>query len=68
MKQSPYRKVSPKTSVEWLFDLSKQREMDVFDLNQAMDMHREEMLSAQREILQPRKLFPLDVPNVMEKL
>lgn len=65
MKQSPYRN---KTSVEWLYGISKQRELDVFDLNQAMDMHREEILSAQKEILQPRKPYSPDVPNVMEKL
>ena len=31
------------TSVEWLFELSKQRELDKFDLEQAKEMEKEEM-------------------------
>ena len=31
------------TAVEWLFELSKQRELDKFDLEQAKEMEKEEM-------------------------
>ena len=34
------------TSTEWLYTLSKQRELDKFDLEQAQAMHKEEILAA----------------------
>jgi hypothetical protein len=34
------------TSIEWLYALSKQRELDVFDLEQAQAMHKAEIIKA----------------------
>jgi hypothetical protein len=35
-----------KTAVEWLHELSKQRELDKFDLEQAKEMHKQEIMNA----------------------
>jgi hypothetical protein len=32
------------TSIEWLYKLSKERELDKFDFEQAKEMHKAEML------------------------
>jgi len=32
------------TAVEWLYALSKKRELDIFDLEQAKEMEREQMI------------------------
>ena len=37
------------TSIEWLFQLSKQRELDKFDLKQAKEMHKQEIENAYEE-------------------
>jgi len=34
------------TSIEWLYQLSKQRELDKFDLEQAKEMHKQEIVEA----------------------
>ena len=34
------------SSVEWLYKLSKERELDKFDLEQAQAMHKEEIIDA----------------------
>jgi hypothetical protein len=34
------------TSIEWLYKLSKERELDKFDLEQAKEMHRNEIEEA----------------------
>ena len=34
------------TSIEWLYQLSKQRELDKFDLEQAKEMHKQEIIDA----------------------
>lgn len=34
------------TSIEWLYKLSKQRELDKFDLEQAKEMHKQEIIDA----------------------
>jgi hypothetical protein len=39
------------TSTEWLYALSKQRELDVFDLEQAKHMHKAERISVLEEIV-----------------
>ena len=31
------------TAVEWLYNLSKQRELDIFDLEQAIEIEKEQM-------------------------
>jgi len=36
-------------SVEWLYKLSKERELDKFDLEQAQAMHHQEILAAYKE-------------------
>jgi hypothetical protein len=35
-----------KTAVEWLYDLSKERELDRFDLEQAKEMEKEQIIEA----------------------
>ena len=37
------------TSIEWLYQLSKQRELDKFDLEQAKEMHKQEIIDAWQE-------------------
>jgi hypothetical protein len=39
------------TSTEWLYALSKQRELDVFDLEHAKHMHKVERISVLEEIV-----------------
>ena len=34
------------TAVEWLWNLSKERELDIFDLDQAMKMQEEQIIDA----------------------
>ena len=34
------------TSIEWLYKLSKERELDKFDLEQAKEMHKHEIIDA----------------------
>ena len=34
------------TAVEWLYNLSKQRELDKFDLEQAKQMEKEQIINA----------------------
>jgi uncharacterized protein YnzC (UPF0291/DUF896 family) len=34
------------TSIEWLYKLSKERELDKFDLEQAKEMHKQEIIEA----------------------
>jgi hypothetical protein len=34
------------TSIEWLYKLSKQRELDKFDLEQAKEIHKQEIINA----------------------
>jgi hypothetical protein len=34
------------TAVEWLYNLSKQRELDIFDLEQAKAMEKEQIINA----------------------
>ena len=36
--------MSKQTAVEWLFKLSKERELDKFDLEEAKEMEREQMM------------------------
>ena len=38
--------MNKQTAVEWLYQLSKQRELDKFDLEQAKDMEREQIEDA----------------------
>lgn len=35
-----------KTAVEWLYELSKKRELDKFDLQQAKEMEKEQIVNA----------------------
>jgi hypothetical protein len=37
------------TAVEWLFQLSKQRELDKFDLEQAKEMEKQQIIDAFEE-------------------
>ena len=34
------------TSIEWLYKLSKERELDKFDFEQAKEMHKQEIIDA----------------------
>ncbi len=34
------------SSIEWLYKLSKERELDKFDLEQAKEMHKQEIIEA----------------------
>jgi hypothetical protein len=34
------------TSIEWLYKLSKERELDKFDLEQAKEMHKQEIIDS----------------------
>jgi hypothetical protein len=34
------------SSIEWLYKLSKERELDKFDLEQAKEMHKHEIIDA----------------------
>ena len=38
--------MSKKTAVEWLYELSKERELDKFDLEQAKEMEKQEIKNA----------------------
>ena len=38
------------SSVEWLYKLSKERELDKFDLEQAQAMHEKEIILAYRSV------------------
>lgn len=40
------------TAVEWLFKLSKERELDKFDLQQAKQMEREQIIDCLRYAIQ----------------
>jgi hypothetical protein len=40
------------TAVEWLYELSKERELDKFDLEQAKAMHKEQMSRIYEGLLQ----------------
>ena len=40
--------MSKQTAVEWLYELSKERELDKFDLEQAKAMHKDEIMDARR--------------------
>ena len=48
------------TAVEWLYELSKERELDKFDLEQAKSMHKEEELEL---INFTSKIFELSKSN-----
>ena len=41
-----------KTAVEWLHYVSKQRELDKFDWEQAKEMEKEQILAAKQECCQ----------------
>ena len=36
------KKKIKQTAIEWLYNLSKQRELDIFDLEQAIEMEKEQ--------------------------
>lgn len=38
--------MAQQTAVEWLYNLSKQRELDKFDLEQAKQMEKEQIIKA----------------------
>lgn len=40
--------MSKQTAVEWLYNLSKERELDIFDLQQAKVQHKQEIIDAYR--------------------
>ena len=44
-----------KTAVEWLYNLSKQRELDKFDFQQAKEMEKEQIVEAHGNKLKKSK-------------
>jgi hypothetical protein len=41
------------TAVEWLYELSKKRELDKFDLQQAKEMEKEQMIAFGKKCYHP---------------
>jgi hypothetical protein len=50
------------TSIEWLYKLSKERELDKFDLEQAKEMHKQEIIESYcqgcKDISENDSIFP----------
>jgi hypothetical protein len=42
--------MSKQTAVEWLYELSKERELDKFDLEQAKAMEKQQIIDAHGEL------------------
>jgi hypothetical protein len=49
MRDIKFKDMAQQTAVEWLYNLSKQRELDKFDLEQAKAMEKEQITDAHIE-------------------
>jgi hypothetical protein len=59
------------TSIEWLYKLSKERELDKFDLEQAKEMHKQEIMDfvykAVRKILDEERTNPFNLEQYYQE-